>query len=276
MTELLARLEPLESAPLEWPIFIPSRGRAGSSQAAKMFGEHDVPFTMVVEPQEAATYRDVYPEVVVLPESDRGIAYARNYILDHAAEQGLRYCWQFDDNVQALMRRTEVRRRIHPRSALAAVEALVGPYDNIGAACFLSHAFDFTHQDKPPVIVNGMVYCAELLRTDTGIRFKPDSHEDVDFSLQTLDAGWVTLVTNRLVHSKPTSGTQKGGNTDSEYREDGRLRRFERLMEDWPDTFNLQQWPDGRYRCIPKPGTWKQFAQQPGVDVVPQPRQLSL
>jgi hypothetical protein len=62
----------------------------------------DIPFTLVVEPHEAEDYAKQHPgvELIVLPESNKGIAYARRYIKEHSKAAGHASHWQIDDNIR--------------------------------------------------------------------------------------------------------------------------------------------------------------------------------
>jgi hypothetical protein len=245
--------------PPDHPVFVPSKGRAGKSTTAHLLEEAKVPFYMVVEPQEAYEYQAWYDRVLVLPENDRGIAFSRNWILDWAQVHYHRYAWQLDDDLKALYHRSKAgQSKVVIADALSYLEAVIGPYPNIGGACFRNAAFAYTFLDKPSVTLNSMVYGFELLRTDAR-RFR---ETDMDYSLQLLTEGWVTVTSNRIVQTTPDVG--KSGGHAGDYAEDGRKQMYERLMDQWPGVFNLRfNEKSGRWHCTPKPGTWKQFTQLP-------------
>jgi len=250
---------------VRWPIYVPSRGRAGRVKVTKKFDQSALPYAVVIEPKEWGAYAEHYPDehLLVLDRADAGIAYSRNFIRDHAEQTGHEYHWQFDDNVHAFLSRARGKRDVvSARNALSFIEHAVEQFSNIGAASFAHWAFAFSYDSGPIVALNNQVYCAELLRTDVQARFRTGTHEDTDYSLQLLTEGWCTLVFKRLVMDKTSSGQMSGGNTDSEYAGDGRCQRYEQLLADWPDAgFRIIH--DGkRYRLTPSQ-IWRRFPQRP-------------
>jgi hypothetical protein len=241
------------------PIFVPSKGRAGKSTTARLLEEAGVKFYMVVEPQEASAYNAWYDRVLTLPENDKGIAFSRNWILDWAQVHYHQYAWQLDDDLKSLMHRSHSGSpKVDVAVGLGYLEDVIRPYWNIGGACFRNAAFAYTFLDKPSVTLNSMVYGFELLRTDA-CRFR---ETDMDYSLQLLTEGWVTVTSNRIVQTTPAQS--KTGGHAADYAEDGRKQMYERLMEQWPGTFNLRfNEKSNRWHCTPRPGTWKQFTQLP-------------
>jgi TET-associated glycosyltransferase-like protein len=98
-------------------IYIPSKGRPDFA-TARLFNEPhppcidpyvvvDIdmeekprPYTVFLEPQDFEAYRKAgHASIVVLPENDKGIAYARQAILDYAIQNGDKWFWMIDDDV---------------------------------------------------------------------------------------------------------------------------------------------------------------------------------
>lgn len=65
------RLVPVPGKRPQFPIFIPSRGRAKTGKTAHVLRANGLPFTLVVEPQEVEEYVAEYgrESVAVLPAS---------------------------------------------------------------------------------------------------------------------------------------------------------------------------------------------------------------
>lgn len=90
-----------------YPVYVPSKGRADHCLTAKFLIEDDVPFHLVVEPQERDIYAARFGEerILILPFSNRGsVVPARNWIKHHAAQAGYEYHWQLDDNIRGVLR----------------------------------------------------------------------------------------------------------------------------------------------------------------------------
>jgi hypothetical protein len=66
------------------PVYIPSKGRPDFA-TAKQLNKVERPFTVFVEPQDFKAYSDAgHVSIVQLPENNRGIAYARQLIVEYA------------------------------------------------------------------------------------------------------------------------------------------------------------------------------------------------
>src|SRR6266568_2436628 len=87
---------------LMYPIYIVSKGRAETISTPKVLDTVGIPYTFVLEQQEYEAYRHHFPQspVVVLPESHKGIAYVRNWLLQYAAQQGHTWYWMMDDDIR--------------------------------------------------------------------------------------------------------------------------------------------------------------------------------
>lgn len=80
-------------------IYIPSRQR---TEMLKVTSKNwPAPVTLVVEPQEEDTYRAALPGValLVLPQNDRGIGFARDMIINHGYQMGLDAVIMADDDL---------------------------------------------------------------------------------------------------------------------------------------------------------------------------------
>ena len=86
-------------------IFIPTKGRDIRPRKKRTWDylrEEGLDFTLVVEPQDVERYQNEGP-LIVLPEDDRGIAYARRFILDSMVEPS----WVLDDDLNSCAKWTE-------------------------------------------------------------------------------------------------------------------------------------------------------------------------
>src|ERR1039457_6327466 len=90
-----------------YPVYIPSKGRADCCLTANCLVRDEVPFYLVVEPQDAGSYESVFgaDRVLVLPWDNPGsVIPARNWIKDHATAGGHKRHWQIDDNCHRFRR----------------------------------------------------------------------------------------------------------------------------------------------------------------------------
>src|SRR4051812_8944336 len=92
----------------EYPVYIISKGRWESRLTSKALEEMNVPYRIVVEPQEFDQYAAViHPDkILVLPFSNLGFGSipARNFVWDHAIQAGAERHWILDDNIRRFNR----------------------------------------------------------------------------------------------------------------------------------------------------------------------------
>lgn len=223
-------------------------------------------FYIVVEKEDLQSYLVNNPQIdrdrfLVLPESDKGIAYVRNFCKDHSTEAGYDYHWQIDDNIKRFKKRVGGKNIIKsPHVVLSEAEEYVFQYKNIGIAG-LKHAC-FAFSAKEDYGINQQIYTCMLVNNMVDIRWRPDCIEDTDYSMQVLTAGYCTILFNRLIMDKATSMSQTGGNTEISHAGDGRLKRSLVLQKLWPNIFRLGTRKDGSAKVNPS-RIWKSFKQRP-------------
>lgn len=246
----------------EWPIYVPSKGRADVATTPRLMLKDNVPFRLMVEPQDAESYRTHFPdvEVLVMEADNQGIAYVRNACLNHAKKQGHLFHWQVDDNIRSYALRIAEKNVVQPTGkAFWVIEQVVARYSNIGGAGMKHQVFAFG--ESQPVLINRQVYTSMLLRTNTKGVFRDGVIEDTDFNLQMLHKEWCTLLFNRVVMNKATTMTMKGGNTEIHHSGTGRIDRAIGLQQQWPGIFKLKDSPTGP-RIAPS-RIWSTFPQRP-------------
>jgi len=88
----------------EYPIYIVSKGRWKSRLTSKALEMMQVPYRIVIEPQEYDDYAAVIDpvKILVLPFSNlgQGSIPARNWIWDYSIGEGYECHWILDDNIQ--------------------------------------------------------------------------------------------------------------------------------------------------------------------------------
>jgi hypothetical protein len=257
-----------------YPVYIPSKGRADRCAAAKFLGQDGVPFFLVVEPQEEAVYADRHGAacVLTLPWDNPGsVIPARNWIKDHATAAGHARHWQLDDNVRAIRRRAPEGRRIpmHAGVALRAVEDLVDRYENVAVAGLNYQMFMPPCSLQAAFTLNCRIYSCSLVLNALPYRWRGRYNEDTDLCLQVLAGGWCTVLVNAFMIDKPQTMKVKGGNTDTLYQGDGRLRMARALERLWPGVVvTKRRFQRPQHHII---DSWKRFDTplklKPGIDL---------
>lgn len=253
-----------------YPIYVPSKGRSDRCLTAKFLIEDEVPFRLVVEPQERDQYAAAFgsERVLVLPFSNRGsVIPARNWIKEHATKEGHERHWQLDDNIRWVARfYRRLRLRCRSGVAFAAIEDFVDRYENVAIA-----GMDYTMfmiYDKKPFVLNAHVYSCSLVLNSLPHKWRGKYNEDTDICLQVLAGGWCTIQFKAFLIYKMETMLMKGGNTDAIYQDDGRLKMARSLERLWPGVVETK-------RRFGRPqhhvhDSWKKFdtplKRKPGID----------
>lgn len=247
---------------VKYPIYIPSRKRSDSITTAKLFQAENLPFKIVIEPQDEADYRKHFAdhELIVMDENDQGIAYARNFIKIHSRNNGDSFHWQFDDNIKNFaIRLNDKNTVVKTRTALNIIETVTDMYSNIGGSGIIHQAFAFAQTKS--ILVNRQIYTAMLLNNEPEAMFRKEPIEDTDYNMSILTAGYCTLLFCKILMNKATTMTMAGGNTEISHAGDGRLKRSLKLQEYWPNAFKIVE-KKGEMRIAPSK-VWASFTQRP-------------
>jgi hypothetical protein len=250
----------------QFPLFIPTKGRADSRLTAKVLEEMGVFYTVVVEEQEYDTYAEHIDKkkILVLDKKyqdnydtcdelgntkSKGPGPARNFIWDYSIKQGHKWHWVMDDNIK-LFRRWNKNKRIkcYDGTPFKVMEDFCLRYKNIAMA---GPNYSFFVIDKwgykyGPFTVNTRIYSCNLIRNDVPFRWRGRYNEDTDLSLQMLKAGWCTVQFNVFLQEKTNTQVLKGGNTDAFYAKEGTVPKSQMQVKLHPDVSKLT-WRYGRW-----------------------------
>lgn len=232
------------------PIYIASRGRAATAKTPRLLAEDGLRFLVFVEPHESAAYREQFGDRVhELPESNQGLCYVRNAILDHARARGVDWFWMLDDDIDGFWRQFGRRSvRSSAGEALAEAEILLCRDDvATGALEYQQYVWSASRD----VAFNGYCDVAVLIHAQRTrpVRFRPDADLklDRDFTLLVVANGFGLAARScRIGFSCPKNGTNQGGLAEA-YASDGREARSSAAMARlWPGLCEPKTKPDGR------------------------------
>lgn len=248
-----------------YPLYIPSKGRWQHSRrlTVRTLESMGVPFRVVVEPPEVASYSNEIgaDRVIELDMSykekydtcdDLGLSVttgsgpARNFIWDHSISEGHDYHWIMDDNIRhfyALNR--NVKTVCTDGSAFWWMEHFALRYSNIAMAGPQYEKFVPKRQSCGPFVANSRIYSCNLIRNDVPFRWRGRYNEDTILSLDMLKAGWCTVLFRAFLQGKITTLAIKGGNTDELYA-NGTLEKSKMLVRCHPDVA-VVRWKYGRW-----------------------------
>lgn len=247
-----------DPSPTRYPVYIPSKGRVDVATTPRLLDQAGVDYRLVVESTEYDAYCARYgaDKVLCLPFHDlgQGSIPARNWIWQHAVDNGHPWHWIIDDNVNRLVRLHGNRRLGVYRSSapFRMVEDFADRYDNLAFAGLQSAAFG-RETRRSPITLNTRVYSVTLIRTDLPYRWRGRYNEDTDLCLRALKDGWSTALFMSFLQQKTSTargdgtGGIRGGNTDHVYNTGDHRRAFaESLREQHPDVVEVT-WKWGRW-----------------------------
>ncbi len=232
---------------IQFPVYIPSKGRPDNGMTGAMFDAADVPFQFVVEPQDEADYKTAWGDerVLLLPSNDQGLVFARNWIKYYSTDQGEPRHWQFDDDVKVMVRvHKGYRIPVDPSVALQVLEDFVLRYTNVALASFNSEFFvpqtgSFA-KEWPPFYLNARCYTCFLIDNSIPNTWRGRYNEDTDMTLQVLAGGLCSVLLNAFCIRTPTTMSHSGGQTDI-YEGDGRLHMAKEMEKQWPGVVSVKR-----------------------------------
>ena len=243
-------MKPTSRTP-RYPLYIVSKGRAHTRLTSKALERMLVPYRIVVEPQEYDAYAAVIDraKIITLPFSElgQGSIPARNFIWEHALAAGHKRHWILDDNIEAFNRlNRNIKPEVETGAIFQAAEDFVDRYENVALAGFNYYSFCKSTERLPPYYLNTRIYSCILIDNYIPFRWRGRYNEDTDLSIRVLKSGWCTILFNAFLAGKVTTMRMKGGNTDQLYKDDGRRKMAEALVEQHPDVARVV-WKFGRW-----------------------------
>ena len=195
-------------------IFIATKSRYENCKTANLIGRYKNLY-LVVEPQEQKQYTINYPNfnLLILPENNKGLAYARNWIKNKAIEQGIKHYWLLDDDISYFYRRegTKLNRNNFEDTLLDAQSYFIDNGVACGALEYRQYAWSSNKRgifnsfcDSAVFIDNELtlgIYCNESL----------DLKIDRDFCIKVISTGNKTCRDTMNAFSVPPNGSNKGG-----------------------------------------------------------------
>lgn len=252
----------------EFPIYIPSKGRADSHLTMKVLDRFKLPYHVIVEEAEYTAYakalgkkrllvldpryqRDYDAMVKLTPEQSRGSGPARNFAWDHAIAAGAPWHWVMDDNIRGWWRMNHnLKVPVGDATIFRCMEDFTLRYRNVAMSG--PNYYMFAPRKQPgikPLTLNTRIYSCNLIRCDLPYRWRGRYNEDTDLSLRLLKAGWCTILFNAFLQWKATATPgvrMKGGNTDEVYQGVSGLEKSKLLVATHPDVAKMvrrwQRW----------------------------------
>lgn len=261
----------------KYPVYVISKGRWKSRLTSKALERMNVPYHIVVEPQEFDNYAAVIDpdKIYVLPFSNlgQGSIPARNWVWEHSISIGAARHWILDDNISQFVRVHQNSYYIASDGALfLAAEDFIDRYSNVAIAGFDYRWFVKRKFKWAPFRLNTRIYSCILIQNDIPYRWRGRYNEDTDLSLRALKDGWCTVLFLAFTAEKQRTMTMKGGNTEELYRldgqKDGRLLMAQSLQQQHPDVTKIvRKWGRWQHSVDYRPFKNNRLIRKPGVEI---------
>lgn len=262
----------------KYPIYVITKGRWERTLTIDTLEDMGINFYICVEPDEYDNYAANVDKnkIIKLPENfsklKRGSIPVRNFVWQHSVENGHKKHWVIDDNIQWFFRwNHNMKKKLRDGVFFRIMEDFSDRYENLGlVGCQYTSFVPATEPGRGQFIKNTRVYScilinSELLDQRLEERWRGTYNEDTDLSLRVLATGDLCTVNfNNLLSGKQTTGTMRGGNTDTIYEGgtvSGYMKKFEELKRTWPKFVKLTNdfHKDGRpHHYIPYTKLFKQ------------------
>jgi len=257
----------------KYPIYVITKGRWEKTLTIDTLESMNVDFRICVEPSEYDNY-SANPNIdsnklIKLPENfserKQGGIPVRNFVWQHSIDRGFDKHWIIDDNIKGFFRWNQnVQKEVKDGVFFRIMEDFSDRYENVGlTSCQYASFVPSIDRGRSAYIRNTRTYSCILINTkllDVRLeeRWRGRYNEDTDLTLRVLSTGDLcTINFNSLLSGKQTTGSMKGGNTDTIYElgkeeKDGNWsglqKKFDELKQNWGDivTFTNNRHKDGR------------------------------
>ena len=236
----------------KYPIYVISKGRHKRCLTARELNLMNVPYKLVVEPQEKDLYGEIwgYDKLLVTPFSNlgNGSIDVRNFVWQHSIDNGFKKHWILDDNLEGFHRLNKnMKPKVTDGTIFKCAEDFTDRYENVKISGMNYYSFCKTTDKVPPFYLNTRIYSCILIDNSLEFRWRGKYNEDTDLSLRTLKSGYCTILFNAFLVGKVTTMRMKGGNTGEVYGDtDNRLEFAESLQKQHPDvvkvTWKFNRW----------------------------------
>ena len=231
----------------QFPLYIPSKGRAEYMITSKALTLMNVQHYVVVEPHQVKDYQNAVRAMkltaTILPldmtykekyelcdehglTKSTGPGPARNFAWEHSIKNGFTHHWVMDDNISSFRRLNRNQRiKVESGAFWRAIEDFCLRYKNIAMAGPNYMAFAPARSKLPPFVTNTRIYSCNFIRNDLSFRWRGRYNEDTILSLDILKAGWCTVQFYAFLQEKLGTQIVKGGNTEEFYHKEGVVQK---------------------------------------------------
>jgi hypothetical protein len=229
-----------------FPIYIISKGRWQRRQTSRTLEKMNVPYKIVIEPNEFYEYSKVIAKnkIIVLPDNfskyGKGSIPVRNWVWNYSKKNGDEWHWILDDNIESVERfNKNMKVKCLTPTPFYVIEEFALRYKNVVQAGMNYSLFCPCYEARPPFITNTRIYSCILLKNDIKFRWRGKYNEDTDLSIRILKEGYCTILFNAFLIGKRATMTQNGGNEKIYDESNNRYIFAESLKKQHPDIVDI-------------------------------------
>lgn len=230
-------------------VYIASKGRP-TTKTFSIFEEFGFQVVHVVEPQDVNIYKENNLKVVELPENNKGLSYARNFILQYAKQQPENRVIVCDDDVSSFGF-IKNNRCVKSNKAIEYFYKIGSKFENaVVGMRYRNSAFYDKITDPLSINETSIGVCIMYNPHETSAVYDDEvsTKEDKDFMLQNFVNGKNIIRINSIFHSCPSIGTNKGGLYDV-YREKRDSLEAKKMLLKWGDKYIKLYTKGGKIDC---------------------------
>jgi hypothetical protein len=265
-----------------YPVYVISKGRWDSRLTIKALEKRNIPYHIVIEPQEYDNYAAVIDpnKILTLPFNDlgQGSIPARNWVWEHSIAAGYERHWILDDNIRDFYRlHRNIKYRTDSGVTFQACEDFVDRYENVALAGMQYELLVPRKMKHRPFIPNTRIYSCILIENDIPYRWRGRYNEDTDLSLRVLKGGWCTILFCAFLADKQATMQMRGGNTDELYQGDGRLKMAQSLQLQHPDVVKIvRKWGRWQHQVDYRPFKKNRLIRKEGIEIPEGPNEYGM
>jgi len=220
----------------KYTIYIPTKGRYDNSLTANLLSKYNLKFYLIVEDNEYNQYCNIWGQDKVIKMDGNnfgGVWYARNFIKRLSINNNEKRHWQLDDDIKEVYYFNGKENKItNIDYMIEEMEKFSNLYTNL--SILGPSANTFVKFSKKAFQWNAMPH--SFFNIDNSVPFYWDDKavEDVDYTLQCLNAGYCTIKFNIFNFNFSPSGKKKGGWTEY-FNEGAKCRTYKALKDKWPE-----------------------------------------
>jgi hypothetical protein len=218
-------------------IYITTKSRYDNCKTVDLIGNYKNLY-IIVEPQEYENYKNNYPNfnIIQLPENNRGLSYARNFIKIHTEENNIDDYWVLDDDISYFYERDDKKlNRVDFETCLKNSKKFFKENKiAVGGLEYRQYAWSANKRLIENSFCDSAVFIDNTLTKGIRYNLELKLKIDRDFCIKVIKSGNKTGRDTFYAFSVPPNGSNKGGLKEIAYDvEDLEKKMCLKMVEIW-------------------------------------------